>query len=235
MLVFGGVVKGAIGVGLPLLSVPMLTQFLDLPVAIGLLTAPLLATNVGQTFEGGETAKAIARLWPVMSGIVVGTVVGVQLLVTIDRRALYVAAGAVFVVLALIVRQRPRLRLSHDSESRFGSLVGVLSGLLGGISGASAPPLTIYVLGLDLSPDSFVKYISILFTVSSVALMLALGNAGSMSGMDFLVSAAATAPIWLGMTLGRWLRGRISPVVFHDAVLCTLALSGLALLRRGVF
>jgi uncharacterized protein len=163
VLAFGGAVKGAIGVGLPLLSVPLLTQFLDLPAAMGLLTAPLLATNVGQALEGRETAAALGRLWPVMSGVVIGTVAGVQLLVTIDRHVLYRVAGAVFVVLAVVVRLRPRLQLSRGAEYKFGPLVGVLSGLLGGITGAFAPPLTIYVVGLGLSPDGFVKYISILY------------------------------------------------------------------------
>jgi uncharacterized protein len=235
VLMLGGVVKGAIGVGLPLVSVPLLSLFLDLPAAIGLLTAPLFASNIGQAVEGGRTAEAVARLWRVMCGIVVGTVAGVQLLVTIDRRLLYEAAGALFILLALIVRVRPRLRLSRDSETRFGALIGVVSGLFGGIAGASSPPLTIYMVGLDLGPDRFVKYTSILFTVASLALMLALDNAGSMSGTDFLVSSAAILPIWLGMVLGRWLRRCISPAAFRDAVLCMLALSGLALLRRGTF
>ena len=234
VLVFGGAIKGAIGVGLPLLSVPLLTQFLDLPVAMGLLTAPLLATNLGQAVEGGETAKAVQRLWPVMSGIVIGTVIGVQLLVTIDRLVLYRVAGVVFVLMAVVVRLRPQMRLSRAGEYRFGPIVGVLSGLLGGISGAFAPPLTMYVVGLDLSPESFVKYVSILFTVATLALMLALDDAGSMSRVDFLVSVAATAPIWLGMAVGRWLRPRISPSVFRDVVLCVLGLGGLALLRRGL-
>jgi len=35
VLMFGGVVKDSIGIGLPSLSVPLLTQFLDLPVAMG--------------------------------------------------------------------------------------------------------------------------------------------------------------------------------------------------------
>ena len=41
------IVGGALGVGLPLVAVPLTAQFLDLPVVIGLLSVPMLATNIG--------------------------------------------------------------------------------------------------------------------------------------------------------------------------------------------
>ena len=233
VLVFGGSVKGSIGIGLPLLSVPLLTQFLDLPVAMGLLAVPLFATNVGQAFEGGGTARAVARLWPIMAGIVLGTLIGVHLLVTVDRHLLYRVVGAVFVLLAVAMRLFPRLRLRRQAETWAGPPIGVLSGLLGGVSGAFGPPLTIYLVGLGLGPDGFVKYTAVLFTVSTLSLMLGLGGAGSLSAVDFLVSCAAIAPIWIGMVLGRWLRGRVRPALFRDAVLGAVVLGGLAMLRRG--
>jgi uncharacterized protein len=233
VLLFGGSVKGSIGIGLPLLSVPLLTQFLDLPVAMGLLTVPLFATNVGQAFEGGGTMRAVLRLWPTMAGIALGAFAGVHLLMTVDRQLLYRVVGAVFVLLAVTMRLLPRLRLPRRSERWAGPPIGALSGLLGGVSGAFGPPLTVYLVGLGLGPDGFVKYTAILFTASTLSLMLALGGSGSLSAFDLLVSCVAMAPIWIGMVLGRWLRRRVPPALFRDAVLCAVALGGLAMLRRG--
>jgi uncharacterized membrane protein YfcA len=233
VLVFGGSVKGTIGLGLPLVSVPLATQFLDLPVAMGLLTVPLVATNIGQAIEGGDTAAALTRLWPALAGVVGGTVFGVHLLVTADRRLLYGAVGAVFIALAIGMRLHPRLRLGPDKERWAGVVAGVLSGLLGGISGAFGPPLSVYLVSLGLPPNAFVKYAALLFTVATVTLMLALGGAGQLSGADFLVSAAATAPVGLGMLGGRWLRQRVPPGLFRDAVLFVVAAGGLAMLRRA--
>jgi hypothetical protein len=45
--IVGGTAKGALGIGLPLVAVPLTVQFLDLPVVIGLLSVPMLATNIG--------------------------------------------------------------------------------------------------------------------------------------------------------------------------------------------
>jgi uncharacterized membrane protein YfcA len=66
-------------------------------------------------------------------------------------------------------------------------------------------------------------------------MLLALGGSGSMSGMDMVASAVAIIPIQLGMPLGRWLRGRVPPVIFRAIVLCTLAWAGLDMLARALF
>jgi uncharacterized protein len=234
VLVFGGVVKGSVGIGMPLLAVPLLSQFLDLPVAMGLMTVPLLATNVGQAFEGGHTVAALYRLWPVIAAVVLGTFLGVHLLVTANRSLLYPVVGVVFVLLALTVRLAPRLKLGNGAERWAGPPVGAAAGVLGGVSGAFGPPLIVYLVGLGVSPDEFIKYMAILATSASASLMLALGGFGSLSGTDFLVSAAGLAPVWVGTRLGRWLRSRVSPARFRDLVLVVMALGGLAMLRHGL-
>ena len=49
--IIGGTAKGTLGIGLPLVAVPLTAQFLDLPVVIGLLSVPMLATNIGQALD----------------------------------------------------------------------------------------------------------------------------------------------------------------------------------------
>src|SRR5438128_12435604 len=89
VLVVGGSAKGALGIGLPLISVPLTAQFLDLPVLIGLLTVPMIATNIGQAFEGGGTMPVVRRLWPMMTALVLGTFAGAHMLISFDRHLLY--------------------------------------------------------------------------------------------------------------------------------------------------
>jgi uncharacterized membrane protein YfcA len=97
------------------------------------------------------------------------------------------------------------------------------------------PPLIVYLVGLDLHPDLFVKQISILFLAATVTLLVALGTMGGLSTTDLLISAVALLPIQLGLLLGRSLRRRIRPAFFCAAVLCVLAWGGIDLLRRAFF
>lgn len=232
-LVAGGVVKGVIGIGLPLLLVPLTAQFLDLPVAVALLSVPMVATNLGQAMEGGRTLPAVWRLAPILGALVLGTLVGVHLLISVAKRTLEIGVGASFVLLSVTLLCLPRIRVKRGAEPWAGPLVGLIAGVLGGVTAMFGPPLIAYQIGLGIDPNTFVKHMAILALTGTATLLLALGGSGSLSGTDLLVSAAAIVPIQVGMPIGRWLRGRVPPVLFRAAVLCALAGAGLDMLHRA--
>ena len=62
--VLAGTVKGVIGLGLPTVSLALLTVALDLPSAMALLLLPSFITNVWQAAVGGHGREIIKRLWP---------------------------------------------------------------------------------------------------------------------------------------------------------------------------
>lgn len=231
---FGGVVKGVLGVGLPLVLVPLTAQFLDLPIAVALLSVPMVVTNIGQALEGGGTLPALRRLAPILATLALGTLFGVHLLINVNRRALDIGAGASFVALAAMLLCLRRIRVGRAAARWAGPLVGLIAGILGGVTAMFGPPLIAYQIGLGVDPDTFVKHMAILALTATATLLLALGGSGALNGVDLLVSAAAIVPIQLGMPLGRRLRGRVPPTVFRAVVLCALAGAGLDMLRRAL-
>jgi uncharacterized membrane protein YfcA len=235
VFVLGGIVKGVTGVGLPLVLVPLSAQFVDMPVAVALLTVPMVATNITQAMEGGHTAAAIRRMLPVLGFVVVGLLVGVHLLLSIDRRRLSLILGISFLALAAVLLLMPRVRIGDATARWAGPLVGLAAGVLGGMSAMFGPPMIAYLVGRGTDPDSFVKQMAIFAFTASLTMLLALGASGAMSGMDMLVSAVAILPIQAGMPAGRWLRRRTKPQWFRIAVLVVLAAGGLDMLRRALF
>ena len=235
VFVFGGVVKGVTGVGLPLVLVPLTAQFVPIPVAVALLTVPMVATNVTQAMEGGETLAAIRQLLPILAFVVVGLLVGVHLLLSIDRRLLSLILGISFLALAALLLLMPHVRIGDATARWAGPMIGFAAGVLGGMSAMFGPPMIAYLVGRGTDPNSFVKQMAIFAFTASLTMLLALGGSGSMTGRDMLVSALAIIPIQAGMPLGRWLRRRTKPNWFRIAVLVVLALGGLDMLRRGLF
>src|SRR5690606_34814674 len=72
----GGVVKGMVGIGLPLTTIALLTLFLDLRIAVPLMVVPILATNILQSFRGGRFVELLRRYWLMLAGGAVGVWVG---------------------------------------------------------------------------------------------------------------------------------------------------------------
>lgn len=235
VFVFGGLVKGVTGVGLPLVLVPLATQFLEVPIAVALVSVSMVTTNVVQSLEGGHTAAAVRHLWPIQLPLIAGAVIGTHLLITVDRQKLNLIIGCSFLLLALLLLSMPRLRLSQRTARWSGPLVGFGAGVLGGMSAIFGPPMIAYMVGLGVDPDTFVKRMAILALTAASTMLIVLGGSGTMSGGDFLMSGAALIPIQLGMPLGRWMRNRIKPNWFRVMVLVVLAASGLDMLRRALF
>ena len=58
-----GFVKGMVGLGLPTVSLGLLSIIVDLPTAMALLVMPSLATNFWQALAGGQIGALWRRLW----------------------------------------------------------------------------------------------------------------------------------------------------------------------------
>jgi uncharacterized protein len=235
VFLFGGVVKGVTGVGLPLVLVPLSAQFFPVPVAVALLMVPMVATNVSQAMEGGHTAAAIRRLLPILGFVIIGLLIGVHMLLHIDRRLLSLILGISFLALALLLAAMPRVRIADRTARWAGPVVGFAAGVLGGMSAMFGPPMIAYLVGRGTDPDSFVKQMAIFAFTASLTMLLALGGSGSMSWSDVGISAVGILPIQAGMPIGRWLRRRTKPEWFRVAVLVVLALGGIDMLRRAWF
>ena len=63
VLLLAGFVKGVVGLGLPTVSLGLLTAFFGLKAAIALMLVPSFATNLVQGLVGGELAQIMRRLW----------------------------------------------------------------------------------------------------------------------------------------------------------------------------
>ena len=71
-LIVAGFLKGTIGVGMPVVALPLLSLFIDIKSGAMLLSMPLILSNLPQALEGGKTGRCLTRLMPVIVGMVPG-------------------------------------------------------------------------------------------------------------------------------------------------------------------
>lgn len=69
-----GMIKGTIGLGLPAVSMGLLTLVISPFQAATLLIIPSIVTNLWQLFAEGNVLSLIKRFWPLLLGIIVGSV-----------------------------------------------------------------------------------------------------------------------------------------------------------------
>lgn len=228
----GGSVKGALGVGLPLVTGPLLTLGMNGLQAIGLLSAPVLLSNLWQSIEGGRLRAGIRRFRGLILAQIAATLITVRMTLSLSPEQFSnMLAMAVLLAVALMA-WRPTLQISPEREGKLGVLVGLLSGMLGGVSALTGPIIITYLMALRLSRDEFVGCISIIYFAGSLPLYLALAWYGRVGLQEFSLSLAALLPVALGLALGKMIRNRLDEALFRKVLLAFLTLLALMLLLK---
>lgn len=233
-LLAGGLVKGIIGIGTPLVVIPVLTIFVDVKIAVQLMALPLFLSNVFQGFRGRDTFAVIGRLLPTTIGLAGGIVVGVMLAGKLPDAVLLVVAGAAVCVGAMATALAPGFKIPESLEKIAGFIAGAVGGVLGGLTTLFGPAVALYLTGLRLTPGDFVKAVSILYTVGSGSLFFAVLGVQSPAGDTLLLSLAACPPLFAGMVAGARIRGMLPQVALRMFVLAVIFIGGANMILRGI-
>lgn len=229
----GGAVKGVVGLGLPLVAMPLLTLSFSLKESVGLLVLPMVASNLVQAFQGGLFKATLRRFWPTLL-VLVATVAGAtKLLVVVRQEILFVVIGTSVIVFPLIAYFRPHLRVSEAAERWLGPLVGLVAGLIGGISTFYGAPLMLYLVWLRLPKDLFVVAISLMYFVGATGLLAGLLLFGVTQFQGLGLSAVGCLPVFAGLWLGQRLRVRLDERRFARLLLAVYLATGISFLAKA--
>jgi uncharacterized membrane protein YfcA len=232
-MVAGGTVKGVVGIGLPLVSLPVMATFIPIPKAIALLLLSSFATSVWQTFRGGLFVPSVKRFWPLLLGMAIGTPISVQMLATFDVKVLYLILGAIVAVFAVLLHRSIVLPVSPRAEPWAAPAVGAASGLVGGLSMLFGPVYAMYLAGLRLGKERFVAVIALANVWATIVLAASMARFNLFGGTDFVASLLALIPSFAGLTVGQWLRGYINEDLFRKTLAAVLLVIGLNLIRKA--
>ncbi|HKJ54247.1 MAG TPA: sulfite exporter TauE/SafE family protein [Gammaproteobacteria bacterium] len=230
-LALGGFIKGALGVGTPLLTVPMMALVLPPQVAVAIMAIPVVVANLWQFAQAGNSGAAARRFWPAFIAILAGTWIGVNILASLDDRALLIVVGIAVIVFAIMQGSRFRIQLADAMVKPAGIFFGGASGLIGGISSFFGPMLITYLISVrDLDKNQFVSSISFLYVSAVLPWALMLYIYGILDGPVLMYSVFATIPVTLGLLIGQRIRKHISDARFRYLVIGILVISGVSML-----
>lgn len=221
-----GAVKGVTGLGLPAVSLALLTVALDLPSAMVLLLAPSFVTNLWQALVGGNARAVVVRLWPFMLMATATVWIGAAALTRVNLFLLTALLGVLLFTYAMVSLAGLRIAIAPRHETWAGCLIGSANGVLAGMTGSFVFPGILFLQAIGLSREQLIQAMGMLFTTSTLALAVALQGGGFLTVELGLLSAAAVIPALIGMLGGQRIRQKLPEERFRQVFFVALLVLG---------
>lgn len=231
----GGFVKGLSGIGLPMVALPILSFGFSVPEAVALTMVPILFSNGWQALTNGAFFPVVRRFWPMQLVMAVSLALAASVMVKFDNDRLLVLAGGVLVVAILGLMLSGGRTLPPGLERPAGVLVGLVAGMIGGVSSLFGIPIIIYMTSLGLSRAEFLTSISIIYFFAGTPYLLGLLAFGAMEPVQLLGSSLAVVPAMIGLSLASRMAQKWDEVKFRQLLNLFLIGLGVVMILRGIF
>lgn len=229
-----GTVKGVIGLGLPTVSLGLLTAALDLPTAMVLLLLPSFVTNLWQALVGSNGAEILRRIWPFLLMATTTVWIGASALTRVDLSLLSALLGGLLIIYAVTSLGGIGLIINRQQEVWAGPLIGTVNGVLTGMTGSFAVPGVMFLQAIGLPRDRLIQAMGMLFTVSTIALAVALKSNNLLTLEHGILSATALVPAISGMVAGQVIRKRLPERIFRKVFFVALLLLGAYIIANAL-
>lgn len=231
----GGFIKGLVGMGLPMIAVPILSTVFDPRTAIAAMILPIMGANFLQARAGGLMGRTIVDLRALLIPMVLGSIVGTLIITAVRLEHAAVILGSLVSIFALTTLFGWKPLIPPGIDRRLRPAIGAVAGVIGGMSSFFAPTIAPYLFSLGLDKAAFVRAMGVTFLIGETPLFLGLTLKGFAPGSIWALSAVGWAVVGLFMYFGSRLRDRIPQAHFMKLVGVMLLLVGLNMIRRAVF
>jgi len=216
-----GFVKGALGLGLPTVSMGLLAVTMPPAQALAIVIVPAIVTNIWQTFVGPYLRDIIRRLWPLLIGTAAGIFLNAGSLTGPYAHYTTIALGLLLVLNSII-----GLSVARRDEKWVGGIVGLITGMISAASGVQVIPSVPYLQAIGMEKEELIQALGVFFTVATLTLGFNLTSAGLLTAATALPGAVAMVCSFIGMFIGQAVRTRLQPELFRRWFLIGMILLG---------
>lgn len=232
IFLFSGMVKGFLGIGLPAAAMGFLTLVMAPTDAISLLIMPIIFTNLVQ-FSRAPNRVEIAHRYKYFGVAILLSIFATSLFITSYPTALLtIAIGVAMIIFSANLLFGLTIPVGPGLRWQVG--VGLVSGVLGGLSSIWSPPVAMYLMARNTPKDEFIGAAGFLFLCGCFPLAAGLFLSGLITVDSTIKSMIALVFVLIGFRLGEMLRSRISQKNFRTIVLIAFLIMGVRLVAVGV-
>ena len=226
----GGLLKGAIGAGTPVIAVPIMSLYYGVPFAVAVFALPAFLSNLWQVWRFRADLLPRRFVLRMMGGAMIGAAIGTVMLARLSSDLLMGIVAAMTLAYVGFRLARPGWSLRYSIAERAVGPVAFASGILQGAAGISAPLSLTFVSALGLARPAFIATISAFFWAMSAVQLPAQWAVGILTPERIGVSLLACIPLFGAMPVGGWLARYIPHVVFDRLVMTLLVVIALRLI-----
>ena len=227
--------KGITGLGGPPLVIPVVATFMGVEWAVAVVAIPAALANGWLLMENrGSLAGIRPFIAPILGVGAVGTIIGVQILLSVDDRVMSIVLGTLLVIYIVWYLLNPSAKLSDRTARWLAWPAGLGGGLLHGTTGVAAPVIATYAHSLRLPRSGFVAAISLPFTVLGAIQMISLLALGGYDQERLTAGILACIPVLVVTPIAMRVGQRLSAQVFQNVVLGLLGVAAIQLLVSGI-
>ena len=234
VFLFGGAVKGALGFGLPLITMAILTNIFSVPTSLVINALVIPFANITQIMQARKIRETIWFFRYLLFGLVVGAPIGAFLVGVVNEAILQLVLGLFVILFSFLSIFKFKIKMVQRYLHSFGLGTGLIAGIVGSLSTTNGPILVLYLMSQGVERTLLVSSLGVFFMVSGLMV------SGSFLAMDLvslerLVLAAIALPsVLLGMVFGNAICVRVPARVFQTSIVALLCILGANLCLRAL-
>ena len=228
--VLGGILKGATGVGAPLIAISVMALLVDLPFAVSVFLVPNIVSNIWQTWRFRKDRPE--GKFPILFAVtgILGAGIGTMVLAGFNSDILIGSVAMIVLLYVAFKLANPNWAMSWNLANKLVVPVGLVGGFLQGSTGLSAPISVTFMNAVNLQRAQFIFTMSLFFLSMTLIQFPAQYALGILTLERFIYGVVAVIPLFIGMSIGGYLGKRISKPAFDKIIIIVLSLLALRLL-----
>jgi uncharacterized membrane protein YfcA len=226
IIFFAGLVRGISGFALGLLGLSLLTNLIDVHIAIALiaLLQPIVTSILLFYYRQSVNFKEVI---PIAICSFIAVPFGVIVSDTIDDRLVLSFLGIIIIFYVLYCWFTPRL--PEVKASGWGYLAGLASGFFSGAYNSCGPPLIMYANSCQWNPEEFKSNIQGVRICSMIFAVVVHGLNHDLTSQVWHLFIPGILSVCMGVLAGIFVSNYLNPIIFKKVVLVLLLITGIKL------